>query len=94
MITRSKDPREGTNKNYEFGRRLTEVIDKRDMKYYHVAMECELGKASLCHYMYGNRMPRLDIFMKIARTMNFTDEEITYILGAFTEEWLEEHFFK
>lgn len=71
--------------NWEFGRRLTEVIDRRHMRYYRVAMECEIGKPSLCHYCYGARMPSVDKFMKIADRMNFTDDEILYVLCALKE---------
>ena len=72
--------------NWEFGRRLTEAIDRRHMKYYRVAMECEISQPRLCHYCYGARMPRADSFMKIADRMNFSDEEIIYILKSLEEK--------
>lgn len=71
---------------WEFGRRLQEVLDRRHMKQYRVAMECEIGTPSLTHYVYGARLPTVSIFMNIANCMNFTDDEIVYILKAFKEE--------
>lgn len=68
-----------------FGERLDDAIRRRGIRYNKVAEWCGLSRASITHYIYGTRIPRIDIFMRIATYLKFTAEEMCYIMGAFDE---------
>ena len=73
------------NSNVEFGNRLDDLIRQKDLTKSKIADICGLARASLTHYVYGNRSPSLENFMRIADAAGFTNGDILFLLGAFKD---------
>lgn len=70
----------------EFGARLEHAIRDRKLSFSRVSYRCGISRASLSHYIYGERIPNADAMMRIAKCLYLTPEELYYIMEALYDD--------
>ena len=70
----------------EFGARLEYAIRDRKLTFSKVANKSGISRASLSHYIYGERIPNADAMMRIAKCLYLTPDELYRIMEALYDD--------
>ena len=62
----------------KFSYRLTVLLDENNMKQTELAKKVGISNVTICRYLTAERIPRLDVVIKIASLFNVS---VDYLLG-------------
>ena len=79
---------EGKNPlNIEFGRRLKEILDKRDMPSKAAIIDLGWSKSTFYTYSSGRRRMRVDRFAQLIERLSLTMSEIAYLCEPYWRDY-------
>ena len=79
-------PNEGKDPlDIEFGRRLKEIIQKRDMQQKAAIIDLKWTNSTFYSYSSGRKRMRVDRFAQLVDRLGLTQSEVAYLLETYLE---------